>query len=107
MGRLDASATAWLTLAVQLGFVAGTLIRPGSPLRNGARRSALCRHRVDDSDLHRIPDHHDLDPSCPRARRSRGLAYAFATLAIGPILGILAMIRLQRVISGASRPAPA
>ncbi|MEO8036362.1 MAG: MFS transporter, partial [Acidobacteriota bacterium] len=36
-----------------------------------------------------------------------GWRYAFATLAIGPILGILAMIRLQRVISGASRPAPA
>jgi MFS family permease len=36
-----------------------------------------------------------------------GWRYAFATLAIGPILGIIAMIRLQRVISGASRPAPA
>ena len=36
-----------------------------------------------------------------------GWRYAFAALAIGPILGILAMIRLQRVISGASRPAAA
>jgi len=76
---LSSSGQAWLTMAVQLGFVVGAF---GSAALNLADR---------------IPDPLLFSASAILMERCLTWRWAFTVLAVGPAVGIWAMARLRRL----------